>query len=418
LYAAAGSVNEAWNYLYNSSGVYRLKDEQWTSFNRFRFPQLDSLLDFITVAIDPRDGSVWGGSYGGGLLHILPDNTFQIFKQASPIGAAIGDPGSYRVSGLAFDQQNHLWVANYGAAPYLHVLKNDGTWQSFTSPFPLIENEVAQIVVDDLNQKWIVAPKGNGLILFNEGTSLESTADDQWWLYKSGAGNGNLPASNVLCVAKDRDGFIWMGTADGVGLIPCIQEAAAGRCEAILPVIQEGSATGYLFKGEAVQSIAIDGANQKWMGTKNGAWLLNADGDKVLQHFTEANSPLLSNDVRSIAVNGRTGEVFFATAKGICSFRGTATEATEEAELVLFPNPVPPGYGGTIAIRGVPENSIIRITELNGRLVHTTKASGGQAVWNGRDYTGKRISTGVYLVLVTNGTAKEKRMGKMVFISN
>jgi hypothetical protein len=127
------------------------------------------------VAIDPRDGSVWGGSYGGGLLHILPDNTFQIFKQASPIGAAIGDPGSYRVSGLAFDHQNNLWIANYGAAPYLHVLKNDGTWQSFTSPFPLIENEVAQIVVDDLNQKWIVAPKGNGLILFNEGTSLATS---------------------------------------------------------------------------------------------------------------------------------------------------------------------------------------------------------------------------------------------------
>jgi hypothetical protein len=116
-------------------------------------------------------------------------------------------------------------------------------------------------------------------------------------------------------------------------------------------------------------------------------------------------------------VNGRTGEVFFATAKGICAFRGTATEAAEETDLVLFPNPVPPGYGGTIAIRGVPENSIVRITELNGRLVHTAKASGGQAVWNGRDYTGKRISTGVYLVLVTGGAQKGKRMGKLVFIS-
>jgi hypothetical protein len=116
-------------------------------------------------------------------------------------------------------------------------------------------------------------------------------------------------------------------------------------------------------------------------------------------------------------VNGRTGEVFFATAKGICSFRGTATEAAAETELVLFPNPVPPGYGGTIAIRGVPENSIVRITELNGRLVHTVKASGGQAGWNGRDYTGKRISTGVYLVLVTGDGIKGKRVGKLVFIS-
>jgi hypothetical protein len=417
LYAAAGSVNEAWNYQYNGDGIYQLKEEIWTSYNRYQHSELDSLLDFITVAVDPRDGSLWGGSFGGGLLHLKEGNTFQIYKQASPLGAAIGDPGSYRVSGLAFDAHHNLWISNYGAARYIHVLKKDNTWQSFTTPFTFPENEVAQVLIDDADQKWILSPKGGGLILFNDGGTIDNLQDDKWKLYKAGMGSGNLPSGDVLCLAKDKDGFIWVGTANGAGFIPCPQQAIDAGCEAILPVVKEGTFAGYLFKGEAVQSIAVDGANQKWMGTKNGAWLLNADGDKVLQHFTKSNSPLLSNDVRSIAVNGRSGEVFFATAGGICSFRGSATEATKEESLAIFPNPVPPGYGGAIAIKGVPENSIVKITELNGRLVYTTKALGGQAVWNGRDYTGRKIASGIYLVLAAGEGGRETKTGRIVFIS-
>ena len=134
-YATAGEVNDNWNYQYNGNGVYKFSDGQWTNYNRFKFPQLDSLLDFITIAIDPVDESVWAGSYGGGLLHIKQDQSFEIFKQNSPIGPTIGDPTSYRVSGLAFDGEHNLWVSNFGAAQNFHVRRNDGSWKSFTIPF-------------------------------------------------------------------------------------------------------------------------------------------------------------------------------------------------------------------------------------------------------------------------------------------
>ncbi|HEY1113060.1 MAG TPA: T9SS type A sorting domain-containing protein, partial [Chitinophagaceae bacterium] len=189
-------------------------------------------------------------------------------------------------------------------------------------------------------------------------------------------------------------------------------------CEALLPIAVQGGFANYLFKGEEVRSIAVDGADRKWIATRNGVWLVNPDGDKVLAHFNENNSPLFSNDVRSIAIDPATGEVYFATARGILSFRGTATEpeATND-NLLVYPNPVPPHYAGTIAIKGLAENSFVKITELNGRLVYQAKALGGQAVWNGLDYTGKRIASGVYLVLVTDGEQKERAAGKIVFIS-
>ena len=417
LVAAAGGVDAAWTGSGRGNGYYRLAENEWTNFHRDQQPLFDSLPDIITVAIDPRDGTTWAGSFGGGLLHHTASGTFVNYKQASPLRPPASDPGSYRVSGLAFDLANNLWVANYGSPEILHVRKQDGGWQSFSPPFSLAENAVGGILVDDLDQKWIISPKGNGLLVFNHGNTLENIADDQWKRYMSGANAGNLPSSHVLSLAQDQEGSVWVGTDDGIAIIPCPWEVFKSGCPAILPVVKEGGFSNYLFKGERINAIAVDGGDRKWIGTSNGAWLVTHTGEKVLAHFTEENSPLLSNEIQRIAVNGTTGEVFFATAKGICAFRGAATDAAENNDaLLVYPNPVPPGYGGSIAIKGLAANSFVKITELNGRLVFQAKALGGQAVWNGRDYTGKKIASGVYLVIVTDENKNERRAGRIVFI--
>src|SRR4030095_7995035 len=114
-----------------------------------------------------------------------------------------------------------------------------------------------------------------------------------------------------LTVAKDKNGYIWVGTSNGIGIIPCIQEVFTGSsCEAVIPIVQSGNFNGYLFNGEQVQAIAVDGADRKWIGTKNGVWLISSDGEKTIYHFTEGQTPLLSNDVKKIAIDGISGEVF------------------------------------------------------------------------------------------------------------
>ena len=376
-------------------------------------------MDFITVAVDARDESVWAGSYGGGLLHIKNNGQFEILKQNSPLEQTVGDPGSYRVSGLAFDSDHNLWITNFGANNELHVLKNNGTWKSFSIPFLLFANAASQIVIDDANQKWIVSPLGNGLIVFNDNNTIDNTSDDKWKLFKTGTGLGNLPSNDVFSIAKDKSGFIWIGTSNGIAVIQCPQEVfSTAGCESIWPIIKEGNFANYLFKGQEVRNIAVDGADRKWIATSSGAWLISSEGDKVIEHFTEENSPLLSNDVKSIAIDGTTGEIFFATAKGISSFRGAATEGGEnKSNVLVFPNPVPPSYNGTIGIRGLPENSMVKITETNGRLVYQTRSLGGQAIWNGKDYKGRQASSGIYLVLAENEIKEEKIVAKIVFIS-
>lgn len=416
-YATAGSVNEAWNYQYNGDGIYSFKEANWNNINRYRYSAIDTLLDYVTIAIDKRDETIWAGSYGGGLLHVKPGPVFEIFKQNN-LGATVGDPTSYRVASLAFDEGNNLWVSNFGSGQPLRVRKNDGSWKNFTLPFSLFENALSQIVIDDNNYKWVVAPLGNGLICFDHGASIDNTGDDKWRRLGAGGGNGNLPNNEVLCVAKDKSGFMWVGTADGIGVIQCPEQLFTGSgCDAIWPVVPNGNFAGYLFKGVEVKNIVVDGADRKWVATKSGVFLVSATGEKVIYQFTEDNSPLLSNDVKKMAIDGKTGEVYFATAKGICSFRSTATEGGEANEEVLvFPNPVPPEYTGTIGIRGLVNNAVVKITELDGRLVYQTRALGGQAIWDGRNYKGQKIFSGVYLVLVSDDGRKERTAGKIFFI--
>lgn len=414
LWAAAGAVNSSWNYQYNPSGVFNFQNDLWSAYNLYNYPQLDTVLDLITVAVDPRDNSAWAGSFGGGLAHL--GNDVQIFKQTSPLGAPAGDPASYRVAGLAFDAKNNLWVSNFGSQRQVHVLKEDDTWQSFSVPFALNENAVAQILIDDAGQKWIQSPLGNGLVVFDQG-NFDAADDDKWRLFKPGVGLGNLPSSEVLCLAKDKYGFIWTGTTNGVAVFQCPQDALAGGCEAVLPVIKEGAFASYLFNGQEVRSIAVDGANRKWMATASGLWLVTPDGDKVLANYTENNSPLLSNDVRKVAIDGVSGEVFVATAKGLVSFRGAAVEAEEtKSNVLVFPNPVPPDFNGSLGIRGLPENSTVKITEADGRLVYQTRSLGGQAVWDGKDYRGRKAATGIYLVIAADNIKGEHVVAKIVFL--
>jgi hypothetical protein len=419
IWVASGAVNEAWNYTYNRSGIYHLDDEnKWHTYSQLTGIQgWDTVMDFITAAVDQRSGSLFAGSFGGGLVELRADRSYKIFKQGTGLQQTVGDPNSYRVSGLAFDQNNNLWISNFGAPNALVLRKADSSWRSFNIPFFLNENTVSQIIVDDYDQKWIVSPKGNGLICYNHGANIDDPADDRWRMYRAGSSNGNLPDNNVFCVAKDKDGFIWVGTSKGIAVIGCADNVFSSSCNAVLPIVKQGAFAGYLFSGEEVRSIVVDGGNRKWVGTKNGLWLISPDGEKVIERFTEDNSPLLSNDVKKLTINPVTGELFVLTFKGICSFRGTATEGSTQNENVLvFPNPVPPTFKGTIAIKGVVSNAIVKITELDGRLVYQTRAFGGQATWNGKNYRGQDVSSGVYLVLIADETNQEKAVAKIVMI--
>ncbi|MFT3678532.1 MAG: two-component regulator propeller domain-containing protein [Chitinophagaceae bacterium] len=415
-FTATGGVTAAAAVPAARPGSYsRLVAGEWSNQTASSLPALDSLPDIQSLAWSKTGNTLYAGSYGGGIVAVDDNNRVIVFKQGY-LEADRSNPAQYRVAGMAIDQNQDLWISNAGAGNPLVLQQKDGQWSRFQPPFILTGNSFGNITIDNNNFKWIVPLSDPGLVCYNSGSSAATAADDQWlWLR---AGTNGLPDDKVYCATTDRQGFIWIGTANGIGLLTCAADLFTARgCTMIRPIVAAGSTGAYLFQGERVQCIAVDGADRKWVGTTNGVWLLNAAADTVINRFTAATSPLPGNDVKNINIDPQTGEVFFQTTNGLASYRGTATEGgRRNNQVIVFPNPVPHGYNGQIAIRGLVENAFVKITELNGRLLYQTRALGGQAIWNGRDARGNAVATGVYLVLATDHTGKESVATRIVVV--
>lgn len=418
MYCASGGVNNLWQYTYQGTGYYSFSNNTWQVTNRGNTPLLDTVFDIHTLAYNTTTNTLYAGSYGGGLVAANPTTNTKILLKQNKLLPALGDPTSYRVGGLAIDAQGNTWVANYGGVQSLACIQPNGNILRFMHPYIFFDNALGSIVIDQNNNKWITVPKGGGVLCYNSGNNLNSPTDDTWKLYRAGTTQGNLTDNEITSIAIDKQNSIWVGTINGINIIPCADQVfTPSSCQAIQPIVKIGNFAGVLLQNQNIQSIAIDGANRKWIATQNGVFLVTADGDKVIQQFTETNSPLPNNNVKTIGINGQTGEVFMGTIQGLVSYMGNATEANDAfSNVLVYPNPVPKNYNGTIAIKGLAANSIVKIINPYGVLVQQGIANGGTYSFTPQNYNGQPIATGIYMVLMRNANGTEKAVAKIAII--
>lgn len=417
LWIAHGGFNDNFLPVGNFYGMCNYKDDKWKYFMRYIYSPFDNLSDFSVFLKDEASGVVYAGSFKYGLFILKPDGTYELLKENSIFDPSISQGAEYRqISGLALDSKKNLWVSTMFSQSQLYVRSTDNEWFKFQVPGAPYGG---QVLVDDEDQVWFSGYVGGGVFVYNTNGTLGDKSDDASYHFASGVGFGNLPSNTVNCIAKDNNNNIWVGTNNGIGIINnCSAPFSTSQpCEAEIPIVQYDQYAGYLFAGNNVRSIAVDGANRKWVGTDDGVWLLSPDASKIVYRFTTDNSPLPSNRVQKIAIDKVTGDVYIGTDQGLMSYRSTATEGGKtNANVISFPNPVPSGYPGTIAIKGLVANADVRITDISGQLVYRTKALGGQAVWTGLDYTGRRPQSGVYLIFATDANGAETYTGKLVFM--
>jgi hypothetical protein len=222
--------------------------------------------------------------------------------------------------------------------------------------------------------------------------------------------------TDVLSIAEDHNGELWIGTSTGVGVFNYPQNVWEDQMMyATRPSLNLPDGFFHpLLEKEAVTAIAIDGANRKWFGTKNsGVFLISEDGETEIEHFNTENSPLPRNDISDIAINHQTGEVFIGTSAGLISYMGEATGSNDQfADVYVYPNPVRETYDGPIVVTGLVEDTDVKITDISGNLVYKTTSLGGQAVWDGKNQNGNRCKSGVYLVFMNDPTGEQTKVTK------
>lgn len=418
-----GARDISWNNTYTTAGVYEFSAEKWTNMSKSNIAEFDTIYDVLSVAINPNDDKHWFlGTYGKGVVEIKNKSIVQVWDRTNTtLGGTTGMANNSRIPDLNFDNQGNLWIATSYTNECITVKTKDNQW--FTYPINIINtSEVfSKIIIDRYNNKWMPMPRGGGILVFNENGTFSNTADDKFRRITSQIGSGNLPSMNVFSIAEDHDGRIWVGTDKGIVVFYYPENLFNGKnFDAQQIIIAQGGYGQPLMVDETVNSIVVDGANRKWIGTeKGGVFLLSPDGLTQIEHFNNLNSPLLSSSISSIAIQPNTGEVFFGTYSGIISYKGTATEGKDdydENNIYAYPNPVKPNYAGQIAIKNLMTNSEIKITDIYGNLVFQTKAYGGQAVWDGKDLSGNRPKSGVYLVFASSRDGAESMVTKIMFI--
>jgi hypothetical protein len=423
LFVAGGGTNSAFDYTYNVSMIYVLNETNrvWTNYNMYNTPSLNGFMDVIGVAVNEAGTKAYFCSNidGMAILDVNSGDVQHYNNLNSPLQDALGSPGATRITNIAVDKNDNVWMTNFNTYSPLVLLKPDGTWKRFPL-FSALDQLGKKLIIDRNGYKWIPTRKPDGIMVYYEGDDIDNSNDDVYRYLGSGTGNGNLNNVVVNAIAEDKDGDIWVGTDEGIEIFYCAGSVLSQNgCDAQRIVVERDGFNGYLFGTEVIRSITIDAANRKWIGTNSGVWLISANGKDELLHFTTENSPLPSNFVSDIAVNDKTGEVFFATEKGIASYLGDAIAGGETCTgAFVYPNPVKHEYTGPIAIKGLVDDAYVKITDVSGLLVYQGKANGGQMIWNGNDYNGRRAASGIYTVYSSTPEGKGgKCVGKIAFIN-
>lgn len=422
LLVVPGGHDDAWNNVLNRSGISTLKEGLWTNYNNLAIAEIDSAYDLVSAAIDPLNPNhYWLGSWGRGLMEVNNGAFVQFWDNSN---STLDRKVEYQwvgVGGLQYDTLGNLWVANSHVNTPLNVYKPNGTWQAFdfSSLIP-IGTTVSELLVTSSGQKWMIVPRGGGMLVFDDNGTLTNTSDDKKRKLGFTAGVGHIPGTEVHCMAEDDDGEIWIGTDKGIGVFYCAENIfSTAGCDAQQILITQDSYVQILLETQTVTAIAVDGANRKWIGTEGGGvFLMSPDGQTELAHFTEANSPLLSDNITSIAIDQASGEIFFGTTKGIVSYMGEANKGEDEmGDVYAYPNPVSHDYTGPIAITGLVKNADVKITDIRGQVVYKTTALGGRAIWDGNNFAGERAASGVYMVFVSNDDGTQKAVTKILLIN-
>jgi len=424
LWVTAGAYDANLTAENNAQGVSVLEDGNWNYI-----PNKSGVADLVCVAVDPWNPlHAFAGSWGSGLEEFNNNGIVNLWDSTntnySIQNINVANYPNIRIGGVAYDTLGNVWVTNSLAkSEFLAVEKPNITWSAvdFGSYIPQSAS-VTSIIVTQSQAKWMLFNNRGILAYQDNGTFAKpGTNNATAQLITSVTGNGALPDANVTCMAEDKNGSIWVGTDERVVVFYSPDNVFDGNkdWDAQPVYVTQTGYTQYLMQNQTTTSIAVDGANQKWIGTQGGGvFLMSADGTQQIYNFTAENSPLLSDNIQQIVINPNNGEVFFATDQGIVSFRGAATEGTPQfGNVYAFPDPVPHDYTGPIAIKNLASNSDIKITTVSGQLVYHTIAEGGQAVWNGNNFDGKRVQTGVYLVFCVSPDGSQTKVAKLVFIN-
>ncbi|WP_298151520.1 T9SS type A sorting domain-containing protein [Flavobacterium sp.] len=424
LWASYGDYDVDYNpYPLEYFGVSKFSPTGWLNipYQAIKDAVGKDVASIVRITPNPADeNQVYFSSFHSGLLKFQDDVPEILYDGTNTTNGPEDPPGTgtYRIDGTAFDKSGNLWVTNSIVRHALKVLRPGGGWQSYDLQGVynnVLRLNIGRLTIDKNGTKWMPT-RDDGLIGFNENGNVFKTI-------KSGADVGNLQINNVRVATVDNRNQLWIGTTVGLRVLSSVDSFLSEGQLTARPVIIEEEIDGVkvaveFLSQQFITDIAIDGANNKWIATADaGVFHFSANGEDVLHIFNSSNSPLPSNSVNDIEVNKSTGEVFFATTKGLVSYKGTAIAANDDLKNVLvYPNPVRPEFSGTVKITGLTDKATVKIADIEGSLVYEVVSEGGSIEWDTTAFGKYKVASGVYMIFISTQDGALTTVKKVMII--
>ncbi len=421
LWAVYGDYTEIYDpnpLLYQ--GISKYTNNQWINIPYSEVHLSGSAsTDLVRVTVNPNnEKQIFVSSYYSGLLKFENDQLVTVYNKSNSGLETIfpTDPqdSNIRIEQSVYDRAGNLWMTNGLVKNALKVLKTNNQWQSYDMT-SILDNyfnaRFGRMAIDKSGTKWICTSK-DGVVAFNENGNVFKKIT-------MGETSGNLPIEDVRALAIDNRNQLWIGTRQGLRVLPSVNSFTSDeqmKANAII-ILEDGLPQELLYE-QFITDIVVNGSNQKWIGTADsGVFLFSSDGQQTLYHFTKDNSPLPSNVINDIDINAITGEVFFATDKGMVSFQGTSTRPADDLSgAYVYPNPVRPGFTGTVKIAGLISKANIKITDIEGNLVYETTSEGGTVEWDTTAFGKYKVASGVYMIFIAGEDGTETKVKKVMII--
>lgn len=334
------------------------------------------------------------------------------------------------VTSLIYDREGNLWLGNgyTKSSSLFKVPKDGGEWESHHQPSFMTTGKnysmttLYGMMIDSRGKMWFTNNNWTMASVVRYDMN-NKTAD----VYKTFVNQDNTKYDiyYVPAIAEDRNGNIWIGTDKGAFYISATEAAANSSATPIfnqfkVPRNDGTNYADYLLSDVYITSIYVDGGNRKWFGTSgNGVYLISSDNMEEIHHFTKSNSSLISDNIISITSNEQTGEIFFGTDRGLCSYMSDATAPSEQMNkdnVYAWPNPVEPGYSGMVTINGLSFDADVKIVTASGYLVNEGRSNGGSYSWDLTDRSGKRVASGIYNVVTAHSDGSKGTVCKIAVV--
>lgn len=397
-------------------GLSHINRGQWDNIDNDALYGAESI---VRVVAHPTElETLYACSFHGGIVLIEENTPVVLWNQTNSGLESLtfhGPNVSIRVRDALVDGSGNLWSLTSRVQKGLKKWSSSGQWSSY---------DLSEVVLDYINEEgYSNMELFNNKILFFGGNKSGligvDISESPPKMKRLLGGDLGLPSDDIRSIRLDKDNRLWVGTKDGIAVLYAPNRFFEDDVQLRPIIIDDSGNLRELLAGQFITDIEVDGNNQKWVSTaSSGVFLLSPNGTEILQHFTKENSPLPTSSVKTIGVDNSTGKVYLGTLNGLVVYQGDAYKEEEKlSEVNVFPNPVRPHFTGNLVVRGLQQDTRVKITDIAGNLVYDTTSEGGSISWNLQSFSGQRVRSGVYLIFVTSKDGLDSAVKKVMIIN-